>query len=356
MQTAEAIKASKQDKIVNLLFLFIILSLLYCVWLIYKIYIFSFFIALISYLILQTPYTYLLKLLGHRKNIASIVATICVITVIIVPIFFLIQTLVKETFVVIRYLQSWLTKENWHIFYEKNKWMQQILLTLDLDISSIRVKMLQMITSFGSTLFNQGRDILSGIFMIIFNFIISIATLFFLFRDGDKIPPFIYSILPFPESIEKEIGNRLLHVLDIMVKGTGLISLTQGFMIGIYFWLFGLSTPILYGSIATIFSLVPVLGTMVVWLPATLYLYWKGYFLSSFLLSTLSMITYFGLENIVKPLFLDKKLALHPLFLFLAILGGVTEFGIKGFILGPFVVITFLIILEFMKVWNKKSQ
>ncbi len=348
-------KGFKPDKITNFLFWIIFFSLLYCVWLIYQIYVFSFFIALIFYLLLRKPYLFFLNIFGERKSLASTFASLFTVFAIVVPLFFLIQTLANEAFTAIKYLQHWLTKENLHHFYEENKWFRYIAEQFAMNISAVQEKLLQLTTSIGSVLFQQSREIVSGIFSIIFNFIIMIATLFFLFREGEKIPPFLYSLLPFPDSLEEEIGSRLLHVLDVMVKGTGLICLMQGLCISIYFWLFGLSTPVLYGSIAAIFSLVPILGTMVVWLPSSLFLYWQGEVFSAFCLSTLSIVTYLGLENIVKPLLLDKKLSLHPLFLFLAILGGVAEFGIKGFILGPFVVIAFLIVLEFIKLWHSKS-
>ena len=94
---------------------------------------------------------------------------------------------------------------------------------------------------------------------------------------------------------------------------------------------------------------------MIIWLPGSIFLYLNGEVWGALFLSSLSVLTYLGLENIIKPLLLDKKLSLHPLFLFLAILGGVAQFGIKGFILGPFVVIAFLIVLEFIKLWNTKN-
>ena len=80
-----------------------------------------------------------------------------------------------------------------------------------MNINTIQEKLLQLTTSLGSILFKQGREIVSGIFLIVFNFMIMVAALFFMFREGEKIPPFLYSLLPFPDSIEEEIGGRLLY-------------------------------------------------------------------------------------------------------------------------------------------------
>ena len=120
------IKNFKPDKLTSLLFWIIFLALMYCVWLIYQIYVFSFFIALIFYLILRKPYLTLLRILGGQKNLASIIASVFTIIVIVVPLFFLIQTLTEETFIAIGHLQHWLTKENLYHFYEENEWIRYV--------------------------------------------------------------------------------------------------------------------------------------------------------------------------------------------------------------------------------------
>ena len=357
MSSSKKTEGFKPEGVTNLLFGLICLGLTYCVWLVYRIYVFPFFIALILYLTLRKPYSFLLELTSDRKGLASTLASIGTVLVIVVPLFFLLKTLIQETLIATTYLQGWLAEGNLYKLYEKNEIIRKLFDLFDLNLNSIREKLLQRTADLGSILFKQGREVVSSVFAILFNFMISIAALFFLFREGEKIPSFLYTLLPFPKSLEETIGSRLLNVLDVMVKGTVFISFFQGLTVGIYFWLFGLSTPILYGSIAAFFSLVPLLGTMAVWLPGSVYLYVNGHIVSAFALSGLSFITYLGLENIAKPLLLDKKLSLHPLFLFLSILGGVTQFGIRGFILGPFIVIAFLIVFELIQFWgDNKSE
>ena len=145
----------------------------------------------------------------------------------------------------------------------------------------------------------------------------------------------------------------MVAVLDAVVKGNFFVSILQGTMVGIYFWIFGIPTFVLYGSIAAMTALIPIIGTAIVWVPAALYLYATGHTTGAVVLSSLSLGTYFLLENLMKPWLLDRKLNLHPLFLFLAILGGIGEFGIKGVILGPFIVTSFLSIWEVIAVWNE---
>ena len=140
-----------------------------------------------------------------------------------------------------------------------------------------------------------------------------------------------------------------MNILDAIIKGNLAIAVVQGVSVGLYFFCFNLPLPILFGGIATFVSLIPIVGTAIVWLPASLYLYvWGDQLIQAIVLGSLSLVTFLSLENIIKPWILDRKLNIHPLFLFLAILGGINEFGLKGVFIGPFLVAIFLVLLEIL--------
>ena len=332
----------------------IFLFLVYCVWVVFKIYLLPFFFALVCYLLFQKPYSWLLILLKGHKTSAATIMSFSLVFILLIPSFHLFKALFGELNYALNNLQELLTKEAFIKFYDQNEWLKSIFSNLNLKIENIQDQLLKLTTNTGSIILDKGREFLSGIFTIFFNSLITILALFFLFKEGDRIASFVYSILPFPAKLEQKVGNELLQALDIMVKGTIIISITQGIFIGLFYWFFGLSTPILYGYLAAIFSLLPIIGTSIVWLPAVVYLYMKGDITSAVLMAILSYATYLILENIVKPFILDKKLPLHPLFLFLSILGGVAQWGINGFVLGPFVVTALVIFLELLKVWKEE--
>jgi predicted PurR-regulated permease PerM len=91
----------------------------------------------------------------------------------------------------------------------------------------------------------------------------------------------------------------------------------------------------------------------VVWLPGAIYLYANDQHTTAIIMAVTCLVAYFVLENLVKPLLLDRDLNLHPLFLFLAIVGGLNAFGVKGLILGPFIVTMFVTIWELISEWNR---
>jgi predicted PurR-regulated permease PerM len=112
--------------------------------------------------------------------------------------------------------------------------------------------------------------------------------------------------------------------------------------------IFGIPNPLLYGIIGSFFSLIPIIGTGVVWLPAGLYMWLgEGNIVQSIVFMSLALFSYLSLENFVKPSILDKKLKLHPFVLFLSLLGGIQEFGIVGLVIGPVAVTTIVILWDF---------
>jgi predicted PurR-regulated permease PerM len=180
---------------------------------------------------------------------------------------------------------------------------------------------------------------------VLVNALFTFVLLFFFYKDGHKIELFLMEHLPISQEIKNKIGYRLLASVKAVLKGNLVISLMQGIILGILLVVVGIPNPFLYAILGTFFSLIPVIGTAVVWLPAGAYLWFgEGHIVTSIVFMGLSLTSYLVLENFIKPTLLDKKLNLHPFLLFLSLLGGIQEFGIVGLIIGP-VAVTFVVIL-----------
>ena len=163
-----------------------------------------------------------------------------------------------------------------------------------------------------------------------------LITLFFLLKDGYKLDGLVYKILPFPDDIEKEIIDKLKNVLYLLVVGNLFIMSLQGLMVGLGLYLAGIKMPLLWGSLAAVLSLIPVIGTVFIWAPATLfYVFSKDYGTALFIASW-CFSWYMILENIAKPKLFGDKLNFHPLLLFFLLIGSIQTFGLPGVIIGPY--------------------
>ena len=354
MEIKKEYKFLDLSRVLPWIFIILFLGLCFLVFWIYQPFLLSFFIALLLYVLLRQPHEWLRKSLNKNDTIAATISTFLIMALIIIPVAFILVSLIQEASIAYEKLSAFLTQEKISLWYESNPWVKE---WFDIDISSITnsySKLQGYISEQRSAIIEQGGNALILLSSFITKFIFAIFILFFLFRSGHKLGPIIYKTLPFPDEVEQEVGDRMVNVLDAVIKGNVVISLLQGIMIGVYFWFFGLPTPILYGSLATIFALLPIIGTAIIWAPGATYLYLSGSPTSAVFFGILSLASYLILENLLKPWILDKRLNLHPAFLFLALLGGLSAFGVKGLILGPFIVTTFLSFWELITVWNEK--
>jgi predicted PurR-regulated permease PerM len=162
-----------------------------------------------------------------------------------------------------------------------------------------------------------------------------LITLFSLLKDGYRLDGLVYKVLPFPDDIEKEIIDKLKDVLYLLVVGNLFIMTLQGLMVGLGLYLAGISMPLLWGSLAAVLSLIPVIGTLFIWAPAALFYVFSRDYGTALFIAVWCFSWYIILENIVKPKIFGDKLNFHPLLLFFLLIGSIQTFGLPGVIIGP---------------------
>ena len=193
-------------------------------------------------------------------------------------------------------------------------------------------------------------------FSFIYELLLMLILLYFLFRDGPDFYSFLRRALPFPADITDYFTANMQRNIEDVLRGNVFVSLLQGAFLGLALLFCGFESVFTYGAIASIFAVIPIVGTAVVWLPSALYLATiEARYGTALLLAIYGLSLYLILENILKPKLLDSKLGIHPLFLFFAILGGLAEFGISGVILGPLFLVLFKTIWSIYRVWETKE-
>ncbi len=191
----------------------------------------------------------------------------------------------------------------------------------------------------------------------VLNLSFGLILLYFLLREGDSFYQMIRQAMPLSGEVVDQFKDRMKEILQAILKGNVFIAILQGTMVGIGLWVCGIPNALLYGSVASFLSIIPVIGTAFVWAPAALFLYFvEQEAVLGAGLAVYSFACYLILENIVKPRILDRKLGVHSLLLFFAILGGLKEFGITGFILGPLILAIFLTIWRIYHIWEESEE
>jgi predicted PurR-regulated permease PerM len=214
--------------------------------------------------------------------------------------------------------------------------MELDFLTVEAEFIQPEKMLLSMSTYTAQFLLNQGTYLLGNLTAIIGKFFLMIFTFFFLVRDYDSIVDQIFHLIPLSTSQENRIINRVQEVSRSAILGTLVTAVAQGTVGGITFWLAGLP-GLFWGTIMAFASLVPLFGTALIWVPASLYLLLSGRWMAS-LFVMLSCIIFVGMiDNFVRPLFMQGSSDMSKLLIFFSILGGMQYFGLIGLLYGPLI-------------------
>lgn len=201
------------------------------------------------------------------------------------------------------------------------------------------------------------RDLLSwvighfnSVFAVIFggilNFFLMLITLYYLFIYGEEIKKGLVVWSPLPDKYDEEFAETLRFSIDSVLRGRILVSVAQGFFVGLGFYVFGVGSPVLWGFIGGLASLVPIIGTSIVIIPAAAFLLISHHIYAGIGLLIWGAIIVGLVDNFISIIFFKDKIKIHPLIVLFSILGGVEIFGPIGFLVGPVVVSAFLALID----------
>jgi predicted PurR-regulated permease PerM len=162
--------------------------------------------------------------------------------------------------------------------------------------------------------------------------------LFFLFRDGPALVARMRYLLPFDETRSARIMAQTRDLIFASVTASLLIGIIQGMLGALAFTIVGLSSPVFWGALMGILALLPLIGAWLVWAPAALWLAAQGQYGRAAIVVIACAGVAGTLEHFVRPMLLGGRTRMNALLVLLSILGGISAFGLLGFVLGPIVV------------------
>ena len=169
------------------------------------------------------------------------------------------------------------------------------------------------------------------------NFLITLFTLFFLFRDSPSLYKTFNDVLPLEAKAKREIFECLDQAVVAIVRGTLLTAVAQGLVAGLTYWLLNLPLPLLLGALSAVASLVPVGGTALVWGPLAVYLLVTGAIWKGLTLLAVGIVIVGLMDNLVHPLLIGTEVHLPLILVFFASLGGLAWMGFIGLFVGPII-------------------
>jgi predicted PurR-regulated permease PerM len=221
-------------------------------------------------------------------------------------------------------------------------WLGQLGVNLDADLAPAAKRAMAFVANYAASAVKNVLLFLLQLFLVIFS-------LFFLYRDGRRIQRGFWSVLPVEEEKKRALEGSVSRILPSVLTGVLLTALVQGILGGIGFWISGLPSPIFFGALVCVASLLPVVGTMLVWVPGALYLLFQGMTGWGIFLLVWGFLVVGSSDNILRPLLSRRHSGLPLSLLMLGSLGGLFAFGLVGVILGPVVIGISLALAEMYK-------
>jgi predicted PurR-regulated permease PerM len=179
-----------------------------------------------------------------------------------------------------------------------------------------------------------------------FHIAVIILATFYLFRDGESFLERLRRVLPFAPEYSERMLHEARELIFASVVSTAAGAAAIGALGGLAFATTGIKAPFFWGVMMAFFSLVPVVGTALIWVPASISLMVTGHVTRGILLVAFCVVILSLVDNILRPWLISGRVEMGGLVVFISVLGGVTAFGVLGIVLGPIILASVATLLD----------
>jgi len=281
-----------------------------------------------------------------RRGWSALVSCVLVVLVVVLPLAVLVAAVIQELTKVVPNLPANLSQvfsQQPAILGRLSQWMQA---RFGLDILGFQDFFIQQLRNVSEGLLGASFSLVGNIVSSIVKAFFVIFTMYYLFRDADKIVNKLPDALPLDREQSEALIFRTQQVVSASVYGVMTIAALQGLLAGLAYWILGIPSPILWAVLTAFVCMIPIAGSFLVWAPLAIYLIATGHWTKAVLLVIWGALVISTIDNFLRPKLVGTQTKLHELFIFFSVLGGISVFGLLGIVLGPVVLAITLGLLQ----------
>lgn len=203
---------------------------------------------------------------------------------------------------------------------------------------------------------SQVGVVLRNVAIFLFDLVVTILAMFYFFRDSTAIMTWLRRIIPFERESREEMLGKSRDLIFASVTMALAAALIHGLAGGVAFAIVGITAPVFWGVAIAFFSLLPVVGDLLIWIPAMIDMVVTGHWGKAILLAVIVTIVAGFIDNIMRPWFISGRARLSGLIVFIAVIGGMAMFGLLGIVLGPIIVATAASVLDMYAKAGSRAQ
>jgi len=343
----------KGEQFYSLFLMGILAVSLYFAFLVLDPFLHDIIIAIIVATLIQPVHQRIKRALGGRNTLAAVASTLLFTLCVILPLFLFTGALAGQAAKSITSIQNWLKDAHLDAWLKGDaigpyvNWLNEAMPWLELDLSKINIKgnLLELSKNAGQITLDMGGRLLGNFLGILVNFLIMLFVLFFLLRDGERMLVQLKHLSPLHDAQEDRILGKMRDVAHSVVAGSFLVALCQGVVGGVGLAIAGIPA-LFWGAMMGFASLVPVVGTLLVWGPAAIYLVLVGEWKWALFLVGWGGIIVSAIDSVLRPLLMQGQAQMSTFWVFLSIIGGIKFFGPLGILYGPMVLALAMVMLS----------
>ncbi len=287
---------------------------------------------------------FLERKLGGRASIAAVFTVILIFVTVLLPALIIGSAVVNEAAVIFGMIQrgeidpGMVLQRLQEMMPRLTDWAQSVGINVDELPDKLSAAAVQGTQYIGQLALTAGQNVASFFVM----FFLMLYLLFFVLRDGNGILEAIILALPFGDERERALFAKFAEVSRATIKGTLIVGLVQGFLGGIMFAVLGITGAVFWGVVMVILSVLPIVGASIIWIPVAIYLLVSGAWGKALVLTVFGALVIGLIDNLLRPLLVGRDTKMPDYIILLSTLGGLSLFGISGFVIGPIIAALFL--------------
>jgi predicted PurR-regulated permease PerM len=292
----------------------------------------------------------LLAAMGQRRNLAAFTTLLLVLVIVILPVTLMTISLLQEGIIVYQKIHS--GELNFGMYFQQimkaaPPWLVNLLERSGLtNIAELQDMLSSGVLRGSQFIATHALSLGQNAFEFLVSFGIMLYLLFFLLRDGDGLAARIKQAMPLTMEHKRHLSSKFTTVIRATVKGNVAVAAIHGALGGLIFYFLDIQGALLWGFVMAFLSLVPAVGTALIWMPVAVYLLftgavWQGTVLIAFGVFVMGLI-----DNLLRPVLVGRDTKMPDYMVLISTLGGLVLFGLNGFVIGP------VIAALFMSAWD----
>jgi predicted PurR-regulated permease PerM len=316
--------------------------------------------GIVAAIVFAPVYRQMLKTMQQRRSLAALATVAIVVLSVIVPLGLITAAIVQEASSVYESIQS--GELNLGRFFQQivealpawaTNWLGRLGLA---DVGGVQQRLTTALVTSSQFFATQAVSIGQHTAEFVLSLFVMLYLLFFLLRDGPSLTGQIREAIPLREDQQRALINKFTVVVRATVKGTMIVAIVQGTLGGVIFWFLGIHAALLWGVLMAFLSLLPAIGSALVWFPVAIYLLitgavWQGVVLIAYGALVIGLI-----DNFLRPILVGSDTRMPDYVVLISTLGGIALFGINGLVLGPLIAVMFITVWHIYSVSRQRKH